>query len=305
MEDERRKLDETEQSLKSIEDIGYKLQEQGSHLVKYARHGQVIIRHIRNDLEGYWQIGNDYPAFQTDLHNLSASIDYSWQESIQLSSELSRRVAEIDKLTLDVSSTGTTTASALLTTISGVEFIQEQTPETDIYEKYRIHKPPSVMHNEIQSELDKYLNEIDPQLVQRRQGCWITLRSISSDKMAQAAHTARDILAKLISKWAPNDEVKKAEWWEPVEDTKDGVSLRQRFRYLIYGPKDTVKDETELNIICTNVDKCFKDDQLLKKIAHGGTKRSIEAVESVIKEIEGIMLQIIKSRLRYHGSLKL
>ena len=109
----------------------------------------------------------------------------------------------------------------------------------------------------------------------------------------------REVFAKIISQFASNENVKKADWWEKVPKTKDGVSLRQRIRYLLFGPKEKIVNDAEIKVIETNVNNCFNVDRFLKEIAHGSEKATQALVESKLKSMEGTILHILKSKNKY------
>jgi hypothetical protein len=123
---------------------------------------------------------------------------------------------------------------------------------------------------------------------------------VSADRLPQASHSLRDVLRSLISKWASNDQVKKAIWWKPAPNTRDGVSPRQRIQLLLYGPSTLPQNPIELSLIESEVSKFTDDNTFLNSIAHGGSSNSTSAVEFAMKSIDNLILLILRTRTQYH-----
>jgi len=289
-------LSQTYSEFDILEKIGYDYQEKGVKLVEYAQIGKKHINYQLSEAPKYATIASKIPQFTSILGDMAISGEVSLSLIIDVNAELKKGFVYLDK-GIHMASGSTSTASASTYAISSVTDqinINVAEKDKDIYVTYNLEKPDIDEHTYLQKELDQELDLIDSNLSKRRKGAWQTFYSISADKKAQAAHTMRDILSNLISIWASNDVVKTAEWWVPVKDTKDGVSLRQRLQFLLYGP-GKIADTTMLDSVEHEISIIYQSDELLKKVAHGSQK-DINLVESTMKLIESIMLKIIKFR---------
>jgi hypothetical protein len=63
------------------------------------------------------------------------------------------------------------------------------------------------------------------------------------DALSQAAYSMRDCFQQLIEHLAPSEAVKVQPWFQPVSGPPDGVSRRQRLRF-IYRSGDSVDERT-------------------------------------------------------------
>jgi hypothetical protein len=95
--------------------------------------------------------------------------------------------------------------------LSGVYQLQGRESH-NIVEVYHLQKPMDPIASDNEKELNERLAELDIDLLNRRKGAWDAFHSVSADRLPQAAHSLRDVLRSLISKWASNDQVKKAIW---------------------------------------------------------------------------------------------
>lgn len=132
-------------------------------------------------------------------------------------------------------------------------------------------------------ELDDYLKAFSDEypgigdLVKMRKGAWDALSSVVENNLMGASHLMREIIRKVISKFATNEEVKKAEWWIKPKETKNEVVVKQRFRFLIFGT--SIEDgEAKVEMVDETVNKCFEAYQRLQDIAHGSTGLKEEVV---------------------------
>jgi hypothetical protein len=275
-----------------LEKIGIEFQEKGAILVEYAKLGKNHINFQLSEAPKYAQAANSIPQFTSVLGGIITSGEIVHISLLVTNNELRKGLESVNQ-GIFFASGSTSTASAGTYAVSSItDQINLDNNKRDIYKDFNFLKPDFDKHQTIQRELDQELNKLNPNLSIRLKGAWQTFNSVSADKKAQAAHTMRDILAKLISAWASNDDVKKAEWWSPVEKTENGVSLRQRLQFLLYGPKN-VEDTLILNSIEYEVGVIYKSDELLKKVAHGSQK-DINLVESNMKLIESTILKIIR-----------
>lgn len=282
-----------QQNFKEIEEIGFKFQEKGLDLVRYGKAGQKCAKFLKEELPKYEKVGREYPEFGTPLNTLLEWKEYALQKTNNEIPRLNKEINILDEISRGIQITVVSGNIVTHQVVSTINHTQIENPNMDIVRKYNIQKPKFIGVKEVEKELDGCLNKINPNLVKRRKGAWTTFYSVSSDKKAQAAHSLRDILSWIISQYAPNNEVKKAEWWEYQENTKDGVSLKQRLRFLLYGPKKSA-DEKELDIINSIVEECYKNYDKLKSIAHG-SKKYDELIENIMHSMENTILMICRA----------
>ena len=154
------------------------------------------------------------------------------------------------------------------------------------------------LNPEEESELIEYLKEFSAEhkdvgdLLNMRTGAWQVLNTDIEAKYMFACHSMREILSKIVSSGASNEKVMKAEWWK--FGWGSGVTLRQRLRYLIFGPASAGIDESILETINLAVEKGFDADEKLKKVAHASRKLDKKEVEKAMFAMERTLLNIFR-----------
>jgi hypothetical protein len=88
----------------------------------------------------------------------------------------------------------------------------------------------ALLERDLLDDLDEALAEVDPGLIDLRDGAHAAVHSFSPDSPRQAAASARDLLDQVLQRLAPIGEVKAEPWWEDVPDAQSGVSRQQRVR---------------------------------------------------------------------------
>jgi len=155
---------------------------------------------------------------------------------------------------------------------------------TDESKKVVESKPilPTGTHVLIQSHLEA----VDPILEQKRSGAWEALGSGSPDGCAQAAHSMREVLRQLLDKLAPDEQVKKAPWYEKPNS---GVTVTRamRIRYTISG--SGVESESSLSFIN---DLAQAVDSMYSKLSaesHSNRKAAITATHMYLNACEAVI----------------
>jgi DNA-binding PadR family transcriptional regulator len=59
-------------------------------------------------------------------------------------------------------------------------------------------------------ELDRWLQDVYPPLVDIRDGAWSAVYSSQPDALRQAAHSGRELIRQVLDRLAPDDEVHRA-----------------------------------------------------------------------------------------------
>jgi hypothetical protein len=279
-----------------IEKLGLIYQEKGQKLVRYARMGKQYIDYQISEAPKLAIASKDYPLFLESLAdwNISGEKINSWLNEAE--KDLSKGIENADTALYSISS-GTSTASAdVNSTVTDITFIQNR-EDKNLYKTYDFQNPDFLNRREIITELDYELEQIEKGLSSKRKGAWETFNSVSKDKKSQAANSMREILRKITSMWASNDDVKTAHWWKYEKDTDDGVSQKHRIRFLLFGLEDEVEDYI-LESIEKQVKRTYESTQVLNATAHGSDK-STELVEATMKLIEDTLYRMIIFRKQY------
>ena len=106
-------------------------------------------------------------------------------------------------------------------------------------------------------ELDRKLGE--PDLIEIRHGMWAALNSGQLDSYRQAAHSARELITKVLHKFAPSDEVKSSPGFKPDAEAKSGITRKQRLAH-ISKKKQAVSSKEDVAIseaMCEVVEKLY------------------------------------------------
>ena len=145
-------------------------------------------------------------------------------------------------------------------------------------------------------ELDAYLEKFDRDLPRRRQGAWQAYYSVSSDAVAQASHSMRDILAKIIAREAANDKIEICSWYKErkLRDPDTKLSIKDRVRFLLFGPNEQGFDQTKMSEIEKAVSLYVNDDGTLKKIAHGSSSFSKNEARVSMQNVEELLYLILR-----------
>jgi hypothetical protein len=271
MNKEENKLGGLKNKFDEAQKYGLNLQKEGINIVKHAEKGKEIINFIENNnslinepyIQG-WVVGSGdlIPAHPPD------------------------NLGEISKYSM-VLGTSSATATAYFYS-PGTNLLNfDKKPTIDFLKDYDVEM----------DELDGYLKSFSDEfkdigdLVAMRKGAWEVFNSAIETNVAMASHSMREILSKVIAKLSDNKKVMESEWWKPSEDKKT-PTLRQRLRYLLFGPK---KEGKNLEIVSNAVEKSFEADDKLKKVAHG-SKGLREEVKKAMRTTEYALLAIFRAR---------
>lgn len=281
-------------------DLGLHYQEKGQELVNLGKIGKGVAKHFNENYDSYERLAKDFPDTKPNLDFIGNWSSYGNKKLESNIQGLYKAQDLVSEYLTDIGSVCLSGSSGYSGYRSDIDEIRIEHDLVNFNETYHVTEPPPpIPFSNIQEELERLLNEIDLALNERRKGAWYAFQSGSPDKRGQAAHSMRDILSALISKWASNEDVKKAEWWECEENTRDGVSLRQRLRFLLFGPYNIDGSDSDLEIIEETVSKYFDEDKFLKKVAHGSKEGTDDLIESIMYSIESALLNIIKMRKKY------
>jgi len=292
-------FDQANQNFERIEQAGYEIQESGQQLVRFGKAGQEQAQFLSQEIPKYAVVAQQYPSLQASYDSFK-----EWNTLVAKKSQeaVTNVVAGANLLSAALSATSSAVTAGntpTLNFISGVYQLQERESK-NIIEVYHLQKPTDPIAPDNEKELNERLARIDSDLLNRRRGAWDAFYSVSADRLPQATHSLRDVLRSLISRWASNDQVKKALWWKPAPDTREGVSTRQRIQLLLYGSSALPQNPVELSLIVSEVSKFTDDNTFLNSIAHGGSSSTASAVEFAMKSIDNLILLILRTRTQYH-----
>jgi len=183
-----------------------------------------------------------------------------------------------------VMSTGGTACS------SAVEAFSGEVP-SEVREAYGLRpfreSPPSAMPG----RLDGWLEEIDPELPSLRAAAWQALRQrASGDYLRHAATSMRELLGYIFDKLAPDDEVKKCDWWKPTTPSQTTPTKRDKLRYLIWGPS-APEDPALFDLLDGKINLAYESWKGLCEGVHTLNAKP-ELVEASIRDVESALLLI-------------
>jgi hypothetical protein len=139
-----------------------------------------------------------------------------------------------------------------------------------------------------------YLEIVDPILEQKRSGAWEALESSRPDGCAQATHSMREVLRQLLNKLAPEQQVKKAPWYEKP-NSGASVTRAMRIRYIISG--SVVESESSLSLIN---DLAQAVDSMYSKLSaesHSNREAEITATQMYLNACEAVIELIASHKI--------
>jgi Predicted pPIWI-associating nuclease len=141
-------------------------------------------------------------------------------------------------------------------------------------------------------DLDGALYEIDPHLVDIRDGAWASAWSAQPDALRQAAHSGRGLIDQTLKAIAPDDEVRGQPNFKPDQTSKTGITRRHRIRLGMKKRKGVVSnsdakitDKACELVICIN-------DKLLAQ-AHARSKPVTQDVIDALQVAEIALRKVI------------
>jgi len=138
-------------------------------------------------------------------------------------------------------------------------------------------------------DLDEALKNVDPALLERRQGAWAAFYSGRADFLSQAATSARELLTQTLRTLAPDEAVQAKSWFQPNEGARNsgGVTRGHRIRFIIEarGPSDTRRELAEASCKLAETWNSALSGQIHTGATLSGVyvKSAIEAVEATLR----------------------
>jgi DNA-binding PadR family transcriptional regulator len=118
-------------------------------------------------------------------------------------------------------------------------------------------------------ELDQWLREVDPCLVEVRDGAAAAIYSGQPDTVRQAAHSGRELIRQILDRLAPDDQVKRARWFQGEK-----VTRRDRVKLILEGRAGRISEST-LEVIEAQCDVVEASYRRLSAVAHDETGQVI------------------------------
>lgn len=147
---------------------------------------------------------------------------------------------------------------------------------------------------EHQEKLDNILTSIDPSLVEFRRGCWETFRKRGKDYIGQAASSMRRLVECLIEKLAPEENVKKTEYYLKNEDkrAKTDKDLPTRRAKLFYIMNYDEEGSEHLKRVASLADSLLVQYDNLPALDHRPGGR-YDFVNGIFIATEGLLLSLL------------
>jgi Predicted pPIWI-associating nuclease len=154
-------------------------------------------------------------------------------------------------------------------------------------------------------DLDVELEKLDAHLIEVRRGIWSALDSCQPHALAQAAHSARELVDQVLKAGAPDDRVKAAPDFQPDVSSSSGITRRMRLKFLMRESKGEMS-ERDLVIAEKAADLVLAVDKKLMGEAHSRTENEYEQVKAAIVAAEtalrAVLIPAEQSRDRVTGA---
>jgi hypothetical protein len=250
----------------------------------------------------YWRENNILPNLNNLQNNPEFKSDIkesydSLMQSVNWACKVVEELGDLDK-PLNIAASGVNVAATTATIAPNMLFAHVNTWNSRNPQNTIIMQPPDFDRSVTEMDLDQRLGELDPSnnLVESRKGAWQSFHSGFFLNLKSACHLMRGILTYLLDNISENDLVKQADWWSSAKDTNEGVSKRQKIRYLIC-EQSYVDIDSDLTIIESNIDQCKKIHDELCAVAHNKPGYQ-DSVKRYLSSMEDILLNILEHRHR-------
>jgi len=304
-DDTKEGIKKTRTRFAEIETAGYGIEKIGRSFVQEGRKGNATLDFLEQELPKYEKIARESPEVAEALAQVPEWLKVARNQADE--SIVRLRTSEHALLqALSYAVTGVTSTNSISSSIASAIGIAEVTNPRliNIYEKFNLQDFTAIRDPEYLHELSGLLDQEDPALEKARRGAWETLESGSAAALSQAAHSMREVLTKLISKYASNDDVKRCPWWARAPDAKDGVSLAQRLRCLIYGASNRDPSSGEVEILDREIKRYDRAYDCLKGVAHLRSGADRRLVETEMRTLERLIFTVLKRRAQEQATDK-
>lgn len=141
-------------------------------------------------------------------------------------------------------------------------------------------------------ELDAALEKLDPHLIEVRRGIWSALDSGQPHSLAQAAHSARELVDQVLKAGAPDEKVRTTPYFQPDASSSSGITRRMRLKFLMREYRNEMT-ENDLAVAEAAADLVVAVDKKLMAEAHSRTENEYEKVKSAIVAAETTLRTVL------------
>lgn len=141
-------------------------------------------------------------------------------------------------------------------------------------------------------DLDVALAKFDRRLIEVRQGAWSALNSGQPHSLAQAAHSARELIDQVLKHGAPDEEIEADPIFKTDPHSASGVTRRMRLRLLMRKYRSEVSDN-DLGVAEAAADLVLAVDKKLMAEAHSRRENEYEVVRSSLLVAEAALKAIL------------
>jgi hypothetical protein len=141
-------------------------------------------------------------------------------------------------------------------------------------------------------DFDEILGQINPHLLEIRDGAWAALAPNKPDTIRQAAHSGRELIDQFLKESASDEMVKSQSDFVSDSNSRSGVTRRHRLKFLMGKYKSNVS-ESDLKIIEKNCELVIALDDKLKEYAHSRTAPLAQDVSDALQSSEMALRRIL------------
>jgi hypothetical protein len=121
---------------------------------------------------------------------------------------------------------------------------------------------------------------------------WAALNSGQLDSPRQAAHSARELITKVLHKFAPSDEVKSSPDFKPDPRAQSGITRRQRLKHIL-SKKQAVSSQEDIAILEGMCEVAEKLHTKLVGAAHAKPSEVGNDLKDLFKTVETALGRIL------------
>lgn len=289
-------FDKLRDEFAKLKNYGQELQSKGIDIVRLAEAGTSNVATYSSLFAIALPLAKSDKALQQKLDLLAESGRYT-------SDAVSKTNDDLGKVTPQLAAVGMTTLTGVtFSNFAALDIISyaskvaqgEQKRALDGLARKSLSRP---FKNE---DLDVLLRRFEDDLPSRRAGAWDAFHSASADALAQASHTMRDILRRVIAREATNELVERCSWYIELKKKKPDVS--DRIRYLLFAESKRGMETDELRLALNAVSEYTDDNEALVKTAHGSLRFDQGQIKASLEKIEELLFLVLK-KLEERGRL--
>lgn len=152
-------------------------------------------------------------------------------------------------------------------------------------------KGVNALERKILDDLDDVLMNIDPHLVEIRDGAWSAVTSNTPDALRQAAHSGRELIEQTLRIAAPNEEIENQDWYTPDSSSRNGITRRHRLKLIMIKYRQQ-ESKTDLKIAEKACELILEIDRKLQSMSHDSTSPNRMDVEDSLRTAETTLRRV-------------